>query len=237
MVMDHLRGDRATLRACALVCKAWLPRSRSNLLNCVDIHSEHAGDLLLDTFLQNPDLCRHVRVLVVRAPLPWQKLAHILSSLKMLECFILDDTDESEASSDHVWIDQVLAALFSMTELRTLRIQEPFFTNEYDCRILAQACSSAGLARLESVFLHDNLEDAVVAPLLHGIARAKQATRTSIPLSFLECELCIANDKEGVALVEAFNDVVQSAGWGLEELILHFDASDEINTGYSKVTA
>ncbi|TBU31006.1 hypothetical protein BD311DRAFT_163329 [Dichomitus squalens] len=46
----------ATLRACALTCKAWYPRSRLNLLRIVELSTERQVDLLIRTLTAQPFL-------------------------------------------------------------------------------------------------------------------------------------------------------------------------------------
>ena len=46
----------AILRACALTCKAWCPRSRRNLFRYVELNSEAQVNLLIRTLAEEPFL-------------------------------------------------------------------------------------------------------------------------------------------------------------------------------------
>ncbi|KAI0762340.1 hypothetical protein C8Q74DRAFT_144930 [Fomes fomentarius] len=46
--------DPSSLRACSLVCRAWLPRSRLNLFRSISLHPGRSLDNLFDLFQEKP---------------------------------------------------------------------------------------------------------------------------------------------------------------------------------------
>ncbi|CAL1702697.1 unnamed protein product [Somion occarium] len=91
---EELHEDRReTLRACALTCKTWLPRSRFNLFRHVEISPEHSSGILLDTLRTNPHCASNVRVLEVLDPLfssGFVLLAERLPRLEWLHLYCKD---------------------------------------------------------------------------------------------------------------------------------------------------
>ncbi|PIL22878.1 hypothetical protein GSI_15574 [Ganoderma sinense ZZ0214-1] len=55
-VIDQLEGDFASLRNCALTCRAWVPRSRTLLLRAVRIATRSSWNDVEDYFEANPDM-------------------------------------------------------------------------------------------------------------------------------------------------------------------------------------
>ncbi|KAI0357774.1 hypothetical protein OH77DRAFT_1298638 [Trametes cingulata] len=60
-------GYHATLRACALTCSAWLPRSLYNLFHTVDLCSRQQCDQYLAVIAEHPERAGWVRVLYIHA--------------------------------------------------------------------------------------------------------------------------------------------------------------------------
>ncbi len=54
IAIDVLHDDPSSLRACALVCHAWLPRSRLNLFRSISLHPGRSLDNLFDLFQEKP---------------------------------------------------------------------------------------------------------------------------------------------------------------------------------------
>jgi hypothetical protein len=50
LVLDHLYGQRATLKACCAVSKSWVPRARRNLFFDIEFPSESSIKLWMKTF-------------------------------------------------------------------------------------------------------------------------------------------------------------------------------------------
>lgn len=60
------RPDRnETLRACALTCSAWLPRSRYNLYHELRVRDSKSAGSIVDTLTARSELAEHVRVIDV----------------------------------------------------------------------------------------------------------------------------------------------------------------------------
>lgn len=60
-VIDHLQDDGATLHACSLICRAWLPRSRYHIFRRVQIEPGRRGIAFRALLEGNPDLGKYVQ--------------------------------------------------------------------------------------------------------------------------------------------------------------------------------
>ena len=59
-ILDHLRHDRSSLRACSLVCSEWLNRSRRHLFRSVTIRDPSLLKSKVDFLISRPDVAAHV---------------------------------------------------------------------------------------------------------------------------------------------------------------------------------
>ncbi|KAH9918324.1 uncharacterized protein B0H18DRAFT_882875, partial [Fomitopsis serialis] len=64
-LLDFVWPDRTTLLSCALVCRAWLPRSRLNLLRQVRLRDSTQAWSLSSFLSRHADCCSSVRVLQI----------------------------------------------------------------------------------------------------------------------------------------------------------------------------
>ncbi|KAJ6551406.1 hypothetical protein B0H19DRAFT_1378147 [Mycena capillaripes] len=58
-ILDHLAGDPVSLKACSLVCRSWVPRSRSHLFETCTLAPDNI--LLFRELLRSPNNCTFVR--------------------------------------------------------------------------------------------------------------------------------------------------------------------------------
>lgn len=61
LVVDCLRNDTASLRACSLTCRAWLPRARHHLFRHVQIHPGRRGDAFKALLDRTPEIGTYIR--------------------------------------------------------------------------------------------------------------------------------------------------------------------------------
>jgi hypothetical protein len=67
-IIDEWKDSDVELRACALVCRAWTPRSQEHLFRSVTLASEKDIAVLDDLFLGSPHLSAHVKLLSAVLP-------------------------------------------------------------------------------------------------------------------------------------------------------------------------
>lgn len=78
--------DRETLRACALTCSDWLPRSRYNLYHELRIQDSEAAGSIVDTFTARPELAEHVRVICMLCYYHYVPCTQVLSLPSLKKC-------------------------------------------------------------------------------------------------------------------------------------------------------
>ena len=67
LVMDCLRSDAASLRACSLTCKAWLPRARHHLFRFVEIRPGRRGEAFRILLEHTPEIGQYIREVEISA--------------------------------------------------------------------------------------------------------------------------------------------------------------------------
>ncbi|KAI0654467.1 hypothetical protein C8Q70DRAFT_521308 [Cubamyces menziesii] len=73
LIIDQLHDDGAALKACALVCREWLPRSRYHLFRDLVVKSNHEQNDF-EAFSELLDLSRHVREYICNLTLRGENL-------------------------------------------------------------------------------------------------------------------------------------------------------------------
>ncbi|KAK7685603.1 hypothetical protein QCA50_011470 [Cerrena zonata] len=103
VIMSFLVGNQASLRACALTCKAWVIASRKVLYCDIKLETESQFDAFKRTVLSRPHVGKRVRVLRIdrsrrkyKDQNPWinNKLLCILRLLKGVRTFELINVNE-----------------------------------------------------------------------------------------------------------------------------------------------
>lgn len=84
------RPDRKTLRACALTCSDWLPRSRYNLYHGLYLKDSKSAGSIVDTLTGRPELAEHVRLINIWPRHCYVPLTEVLSLLSLKKCQILE---------------------------------------------------------------------------------------------------------------------------------------------------
>lgn len=75
-----------TLRACALTCSAWLPRSQFNLYREVHLWYSESVAQITDTFIARPELAGYVRAFDISLFGSYAPLAQVLSLPMLRKC-------------------------------------------------------------------------------------------------------------------------------------------------------
>lgn len=75
-----------TLRACALTCSQWLPRSQYNLYHELGLEDSEAAGSIVDTFTARPELAEHVRVIGIWPSDCYVPLTQLLSLPSLKKC-------------------------------------------------------------------------------------------------------------------------------------------------------
>lgn len=84
---DWYSSDRyMTLRACALTCSQWLPRSQYNLYHKLDFKDSKTTGSIVDTFTARPELAEHVRVIDIWPNRRYVPLTQVLSLPALKKC-------------------------------------------------------------------------------------------------------------------------------------------------------
>ncbi|KAJ3520615.1 hypothetical protein NM688_g9137 [Phlebia brevispora] len=87
MIVDFLHDDRDTLKACSLVCRAWVPSSHLHLFYAITVHAAAFSDALLQLLRSSAVVSSSIRVLKV---VPSKSAAgHIIAptaALSVLSC-------------------------------------------------------------------------------------------------------------------------------------------------------
>lgn len=78
-------GRYDTLRACALTCSAWRPRSRYNLYHELRVWDSKAAGLIVDTLTARPELAGYVKTINISVE-AYAPLTQILSLPQLQKC-------------------------------------------------------------------------------------------------------------------------------------------------------
>lgn len=131
LILDNLCGEHDTLKACAVVCKRWLPRAQSLIFSRI-----HLDDTSTECFhshvAQYPQLCGYVRELTVSGTLDGATLAGILQKLRSLTTLDLSENlyvPWGYLVASAPWMGDILVAILSMPNLHTLRCHAVFSTD------------------------------------------------------------------------------------------------------------
>lgn len=223
MILDYLHADIPTLRTCARVCKSWLPRTRTHLFRTITLHGSAPATLLLFALKDEPLLAHYVQRLTLTGAHDWPTLLKLLRRLPALAHLHARALPEGASPHDERWADEFLALVLALRRLRTLDLRPR-------ARIAAGAVPNArallagatGLAQLEHLHVAPVLGRDVAALFAQAVAEAKWTAGDAVPLRYLGCALGVADGKDGCQAVEAFNALLEGAGYGVQHLVLFF---------------
>ena len=114
-IIDHLRSDRRSLKACSLVCKAWTHRARFNLFACLDLHAGVAKRILIsESRVKMMPYIRHL-CLIGSSYDPtklhaWDEIVPMLNDFHNVRCLGLSGFDLESSTSPNCG---VLASQFT----------------------------------------------------------------------------------------------------------------------------
>ncbi|KAI0755835.1 hypothetical protein C8Q74DRAFT_1305600 [Fomes fomentarius] len=104
IIIDHLHNDIRSLRACSLVCHAWLPSTRHHLFNSFTIKPGDAYFADSVTFLTTtPEIARHIRSLrIISHPVSLTQMDTLIKSIPRLRSLTLSEVIVYDHRSDNL---------------------------------------------------------------------------------------------------------------------------------------
>lgn len=113
VIIDYLHGDKQSLSACCLVCKAWLPTGRYHLRSRLSLHKSNAASFFQLIDAPKSTLGHHIRHLSIQQD---------NSALRNLSCD--DDSDsyygDSEKGCSEFRLDDVLPRMSGLPSISSL---------------------------------------------------------------------------------------------------------------------
>ncbi|KZT11563.1 uncharacterized protein LAESUDRAFT_276807 [Laetiporus sulphureus 93-53] len=202
-VIDHLRDDYPSLFACALACRAWLPRARFHIFRRVVAMDVAGYDRLAHLSNANQDIAYaivHLSIIKgsqLRRTNVDREWPTILSKLSRLEDLSVSQWSASELPEEVV---QDLPKYFS--HIKTLRLQGVHAWRPWkpDFPRLLCACSELSVLYLDSIWWLDPPEEFITLPTLHPDGPLPPAVAASMPSRTVPLEaLCYSQCQEHVA--------------------------------------
>ncbi|KAI0046735.1 hypothetical protein FA95DRAFT_1679551 [Auriscalpium vulgare] len=148
--------DYTTLRACALVCRAWTPTAQRLLFRRIQReplqYCHYNIHLLVPTLCTRPHLATHVRsILIAWPPYPASYAADCLRLLEL--CPHVERISFFDSEGHGKALSAELDAHMHAIQLRPV-VLETSFLDEHTCRSLVNMCSGARVLILNDGYAH-----------------------------------------------------------------------------------
>ncbi|KZT07144.1 uncharacterized protein LAESUDRAFT_713654 [Laetiporus sulphureus 93-53] len=165
-IIDYLWNDRRALAACNLVCRAWLPATRTHIFNRIRLPNKVTSARFRQLLAESPYIARHVRALSIRRssrsaglPLDYSEILQKLTSLRHLYVRCMAHTsDPYPAFVMETTLEPSLHSSFAMLE--TLHLRHLVFVGP-DLPVLLCSCPRLSVLQMVDVrWMHDYDNDA-----------------------------------------------------------------------------
>jgi hypothetical protein len=196
-VIDHCHDDHSTLKTCALVCKTWLPSSRSHIFHAITLQPPEKparsffvrritdSQRLFRILQTSPKIALYIRELSICEGMvgrEWiaqeRTLPVILSMLKNVQRLQL----ERSASMQISWIElpedlhDAFAGILASPTLLELSLVGLVFNRPVDLHLMLQSCQNLRVLQAKHLLIRDGSSLAV------GLGENRQCA----PLDVLE---------------------------------------------------